>query len=198
MEDSFKTISGIAEGLFKEKGSKFISYAYPVKNEEEIKLIIASIRKEHFSARHCCYAWKLGIEQEIWRANDDGEPSGTAGKPILNQIQSFGLKNVLVVVVRYFGGTLLGVSGLINAYKSAAIDALNNSTVITSIVEDEITILFDYIAMNPIMQTIKEFQLTVVLLEHHLTNRLKISVRTGIKTQIIQKIKEIDGVIAIE
>ena len=116
--DTFQTIAQPSEGLYKEKGSRFISFAFPVNNEEEIKLILAEIRKEHFSARHCCYAWSLGMDHERYRFNDDGEPSGTAGRPIFGQIQSGKLTNLLVVVVRYFGGTLLGVSGLIQDRKS--------------------------------------------------------------------------------
>ena len=117
MKDTFKTISIPAEGLFKDKGSKFISYAYPVSSEDQIREIVLNLKKEHHSARHHCYAWRLGPDKLIFRANDDGEPSSTAGKPILGQIQSHELTNILIVVVRYFGGTLLGVSGLINAYK---------------------------------------------------------------------------------
>ena len=115
VSDTYLSIDRPSEGLYKEKGSKFISFAFPVQNEETIKEILIGIKKEHFSARHCCYAWSLGIGQERYRVNDDGEPSGTAGRPIFGQIQSHQLTNILLVVVRYFGGTLLGVSGLIQA-----------------------------------------------------------------------------------
>ena len=135
MEDTYKTIEKPSEGLFKDKGSKFISFAFPVDNEEEIKEIVQSIKKEHHSARHHCYAWRLGADQLLFRANDDGEPSSTAGKPILGQIQSFDLTNILIVVVRYFGGTLLGVSGLINAYRNAALDAINQAEIVEKLVE---------------------------------------------------------------
>ncbi|MDP2112754.1 MAG: YigZ family protein, partial [Bacteroidota bacterium] len=130
MEDTYKTIEKPSEGLFKDKGSKFISFAFPVNSEDEIKDIVQSIKKEHHSARHHCYAWRLGADHLHFRANDDGEPSSTAGKPILGQIQSFDLTNILIVVVRYFGGTLLGVSGLINAYRSAALDAINQAEIV--------------------------------------------------------------------
>ena len=148
MEDTYKTIEKPSEGLFKDKGSKFISLAFPVNSEEEIKEIVQSIKKEHHSARHHCYAWRLGADQLHFRANDDGEPSSTAGKPILGQIQSFDLTNILIVVVRYFGGTLLGVSGLINAYRSAALDAINQAEIVEKLVEKWLLVDFDYGAMN--------------------------------------------------
>jgi len=144
MEDVFQTIEKESQGYFKDKGSKFYAFAYPVKNEDEIKEILARLRKEHHSARHHCYAWRLGTENVTSRANDDGEPSSTAGKPILGQLQSFNVTNILIVVVRYFGGTLLGVSGLINAYRSAAADALKNADIKQKIIEKEITLDFTY------------------------------------------------------
>ncbi|HOI47993.1 MAG TPA: YigZ family protein, partial [Prolixibacteraceae bacterium] len=134
MEDTYKTVSAPSEGLFKDKGSRFISYLYPVTTEEEIKEIIQQVKKAHHSARHHCYAWRLGRENIRFRANDDGEPSSTAGKPILGQLTSFELTNVLLVVVRYFGGTLLGTSGLINAYREAASEAIRNALVETRII----------------------------------------------------------------
>ena len=127
--DTYKTIINTSTGIYKEKGSRFISVVLPVTDQEQIKPIIDKIRKEHHDARHHCYAYMLGYERLIWRVNDDGEPSGTAGRPILGQINSLGLTNIIIVVSRYFGGTLLGVSGLINAYRSAAASALANSKV---------------------------------------------------------------------
>lgn len=124
MEDLYKTIAAPAEGLYKEKGSKFISLAYPVQSEGQIKEIVAELKDKFYDARHHCYAWMLGADKKNFRANDDGEPSSTAGRPILGQIQSNDLTNILIVVIRYFGGTKLGVSGLINAYREAAADAL--------------------------------------------------------------------------
>jgi uncharacterized YigZ family protein len=134
MTDSYKTIKKESQGYFKDKGSKFLAFAFPVKSEEEIKEILTRLRKEHHSARHHCYAWRLGSEEITFRANDDGEPSSTAGKPILGQLLSFEVTNILIIVVRYFGGTLLGVSGLINAYKNAAADSLNNAEIIEKII----------------------------------------------------------------
>lgn len=162
MEDTYKTISIKSEGYFKDKGSKFMAYAWPVKNEDEIKEILTEIKKEHHNARHHCYAWRLGTEEITYRANDDGEPSSTAGRPILGQLQSFSLTNTLVVVVRYFGGTLLGTSGLINAYKSAAADALNNARIVTKTIEMKFKLHFTYPHMNDVMQIMKQENLNIV------------------------------------
>ena len=130
MEDVYKTIEFPAEGQYKEKGSRFIALAYPVRQEEEIRTIVAAIKEKYYDARHHCYAWRLGADKKLFRANDDGEPSSTAGKPILGQIQSHDLTDILIVVVRYFGGIKLGVSGLINAYREATADALQNAVMV--------------------------------------------------------------------
>jgi uncharacterized YigZ family protein len=151
MADTFKTIDKAGNGIYKEKGSKFLSFAIPVTSIEEVKGIIQEYKKTYFDARHVCYAYMLGANREEFRANDDGEPSGTAGKPILGQINSNELTNILIIVVRYFGGVLLGTGGLITAYKEAAADALNNCNVIEKIVKTEITLRFDYLLMNDIM-----------------------------------------------
>jgi uncharacterized YigZ family protein len=191
--DTYQTIVQSSEGLYKEKGSRFISMAFPVQNEEMIKEIISGIRKEHFSARHCCYAWSLGANQERYRVNDDGEPSGTAGRPIFAQIQSHKLTNILLVVIRYFGGTLLGVSGLINAYKQAAIDAIANALIVTRTVEHLMEILFDYSAMNNLMHLIKEEQLEIVNSHFDLQCYIHIKVRSGRREEIELKIAKIEG-----
>lgn len=156
MEDVYKTITGVSEGLYKEKGSRFIALAYPVDNEEEIKAIIAGLKEKYYDARHHCYAWRLGADKTAFRANDDGEPSSTAGKPILGQIQSYDLTNILIVVIRYFGGIKLGVSGLIGAYREAAADALQNATIIEKTVDEHLHIRFDYLVMNDVMKIIKD------------------------------------------
>lgn len=192
--DTYLTIAHPSEGLYKEKGSRFISFAFPVQDEEAIKEILASIRKEHFSARHCCFAWNLGIKQQRFRINDDGEPQGTAGRPIYGQIQSNKLTNVVVVVVRYFGGTLLGVSGLIRAYKQAAVDAIANATVVTRVVEHFVEVAFDYLAMNNLMQLIKEEQLEVVASNYNLRCSVSVKVRSSRLEEIETKIRNIDGV----
>ena len=155
MEDVYQTIAEVSSGIFKDKGSKFLAFAYPVQTEEEVKQIISSLKKEHHSARHHCYAWRMGTENIVYRTNDDGEPSSTAGKPILGQLLSFNLTNTMVVVVRYFGGTLLGVSGLINAYKNAAADALSNAKIIQKRIETTWALLFTYHEMQDVMNLIK-------------------------------------------
>lgn len=160
--DTYKTIiSAVEDVIFKEKGSKFIAYALPVTNETEIKNHLERIKKEHFSARHWCYAWQIGKEKKQYRANDDGEPSGTAGLPIFGQIQSFDLTNVLVVVVRYFGGVKLGVSGLINAYKTSAQMVLQNTEIQTFTIDLDFEISFEYKDMNRVMRVLKEKNISV-------------------------------------
>ncbi len=160
-EDTYYSIAKNCEGLFKDKGSKFIAYAYPVSSEKQIKDILATLRKEHHSARHHCYAYRLGTDKQTSRSNDDGEPSNTAGKPILGQIQSKDLTNVLVVVVRYFGGTLLGVSGLIAAYREAATDALRNAIITEHHILFSYELRFAFEQMNDVMRTLKELQATI-------------------------------------
>ncbi len=161
--DCYKSIAAPSKGIFKDKGSKFLAFAYPVESEEEAKAIISTLRKEYFDARHHCYAWRLGYLGERWRANDDGEPSSTAGKPILGQIISNGLSDILIVVVRYFGGTLLGTSGLINAYKSASADVISTARVVEKTATARYRITFDYAKMNAVMKLIKDFSLPVEL-----------------------------------
>lgn len=155
ISDKYNTIEKASQGYFKDKGSKFYSYAYPLKNEDEVKGIISKLKKKHHSARHFCYAWQLGMEDIRFRANDDGEPSSTAGKPILGQLLSFKVTNILVVVVRYFGGTLLGVSGLINAYRNAAADSLNNVEILEKRIEKNFELIFTYNELNNVMHILK-------------------------------------------
>lgn len=159
MVSAYRTIATSSEGLFKDRGSKFIAFAFPVKSEAEIREILQRLRKEYHDARHHCYAWKLGVDPAMARANDDGEPSNSAGKPILNQIEKRDLTNTLVVVVRYFGGTLLGVGGLINAYRTATEDALQNNRVIRKKIRHTYHLEFGYPAMNNVMGLVKEMQL---------------------------------------
>jgi len=159
---SFFTIKSIGQGIYKEKGSKFLGFAYPVLTESEIREKIASLKSEYFDARHHCFAWMLGSEKNQFRAFDDGEPNHSAGDPILGQIRSRNLTNVLVVVVRYFGGTKLGVGGLIAAYKTAAEDALNNSIIVEKEVIVRITLSYDYSVTADVMRMVKEFDMTIV------------------------------------
>ncbi len=161
-EDTYKTITQASSGLYKEKGSKFIALAYPVTGEGEVKQLLEDLRKEYYDARHHCYAYILGPDRSAWRVNDDGEPSGTGGKPIHGQILSFDLTNVLIVVIRYFGGTKLGVSGLINAYKSAAKDALSQAEIVEKTVNEIYRLEFPYELMNDVMRIIKEEDLHMI------------------------------------
>lgn len=155
-EDVYRSISGPAEGIYKELGSKFLAFAYPVETPEQVKDIVAGIKKEYFDARHHCYAYRLGKDGEPWRANDDGEPSSSAGRPILGQLLSNGLSDILVVVVRYFGGIKLGVPGLIRAYKTATAEAIANASVIEKTAAENITFEFDYLQMNDVMKFLKD------------------------------------------
>jgi len=194
MEDTFKTISKPSEGLFKDKGSKFISFAFPVNSEDEIRNIVQLIRKEHHSARHHCYAWRLGYDKLFFRANDDGEPSSTAGKPILGQIQSFDLTNILIVVVRYFGGTLLGVSGLINAYRNAASDAIIQAEIIEKLVEKQLFVEFEYAALNEVMKIFKEEKLPQNEPQFDLKCQIKTQIRLKDLSRIEEELKKVESV----
>lgn len=194
MDDTYKTIENKSEGLYKSKGSKFIAYAFPVQTEDEIKEIITAIKKEHHSARHHCYAWRLGTEEIIFRANDDGEPSSTAGKPILGQLLHFNLTNTLVVVVRYFGGTLLGVGGLINAYRSAAASALQNAVITTHTIERHFLLNFTYNEMNDVMLIIKQENLNVVNTWFEIKCKLRFSVRKAEAERIKNMFADLYGV----
>lgn len=193
MSDSYLTISGPSEGLFKDKGSKFIAYAYPVETEDEIKEYLQQIKKEHYSARHHCYAWRLGADLKQFRANDDGEPSSTAGRPILGQIQKNELTNVLIVVVRYFGGTLLGVSGLINAYREAAAAALENAEIEEQLVQVHFWVEFDYLGMNDVMKVFKDEQLPQKKNEFDLRCKIRSSIRESEAQRIFEKLENIEG-----
>ena len=160
--DTYLTISSVSEALYKDKGSKFYAFAYPVQTVEQIKEILAEKRKEYYDARHVCYAYMLGYERNVFRANDDGEPSGTAGRPILGQINSSNLTDILIIVVRYFGGTLLGTSGLIQAYKTSAAEAIVAATIEERIVEKTFVSKFGYQDLNAVMRIMKDFDLAIV------------------------------------
>lgn len=178
IKDTYRTLSKPSEEvLFKDKNSKFFGYAFPVTNEEEVKTHLEALKKQHHSARHWCYAYQIGTERISYRANDDGEPSNSAGQPIYGQIQSFDLTNVLVVVVRYFGGVKLGVGGLINAYRTGAQMALDNSKIIEKTINIDYLIRFDYKNMNKVMRIIKEKQLKIVNQVLELDCQIQISVR---------------------
>ncbi|MDX9782025.1 MAG: YigZ family protein [Bacteroidales bacterium] len=179
--DSYKSIAKPTTGIYKELGSKFISFAYPVSNEEEIKEIIAEIKKEYHDARHHCYAYRLGPDGEFWRANDDGEPSSSAGKPILGQLLSHQLSDLLIIVVRYFGGTKLGVPGLIRAYRSATSDAIENAEVVEKIAGKMVTFTFDYLQMNGAMKLIKDYSAEII--NQNFDNICSITVKIRMRDQ---------------
>lgn len=191
--DTYKTISGPSAGLFKDKGSKFIAFAYPISSDEEVKIIVQKLRAEHTKARHFCWALRLSPDRSLFRIQDDGEPSGTAGRPILNAMLSADVTNLLIVVVRYFGGTLLGVPGLINAYKSAAVDALKEASVIEKTINDIYKAEFEYLAMNDVMRLIKEEQLTILEQNFDNTCSIKLEIRKAQLNTVLGKLDKIDG-----
>jgi uncharacterized YigZ family protein len=192
--DTYKTIDSKANGLFKDRGSKFIALAIPVTTQEEIKNRLEELRKEYHDARHHCYAWVLSPDRQARRVNDDGEPSGTAGKPILGQINSRELTNILVVVIRYFGGTLLGVSGLINAYRSAAADALDKASIIERHLIERWIVTFPYSAMNDVMKVMKDDSCNQSA--HHYSGNdvtLEISFRSSLSEHVKGRLGKISG-----
>ncbi|MDX5436599.1 MAG: YigZ family protein [Pontibacter sp.] len=194
MQDTYRTIEAPTEGLYKEKGSKFIALAYPAYTEDEVKDILAEVKKKYYDARHHCYAYVLGADKSRYRANDDGEPNHSAGDPILGQIRSADLSNVLVIVVRYFVGTKLGVSGLITAYKAATADALAQATII----EKHETILlqahYAYPQMNDVMSLVKEYDLPVRDQQFELDCKLTLEVRKALQEDVTAKLEDIEGV----
>ena len=159
VQDQYKSIAAPSEGLFKDNGSRFLAFAYPVETEEEVKSIVAALRKEYHDARHHCVAYRLGYKGDVWRASDDGEPSGSAGRPILGQIDSLGLSDVAVVVVRYFGGIKLGIPGLIRAYKTSTAEALSSAQIIEKVASRNFRLHFDYLSMNAVMKVLKDMDL---------------------------------------
>ncbi|MBE0638780.1 MAG: YigZ family protein [Bacteroidales bacterium] len=190
-EDTYKTIVSRSEGVFKDKGSRFISFAIPVQTEEQVKAEIETLKREYFDARHHCYAYILGFNKDAFRMNDDGEPSGTAGKPIHGQLLVHDLTNTLIVVIRYFGGIKLGVRGLINAYKFAAQEALINNTIETRIVSEVYQVKFAYEDMNDIMRIMKEEDLDQINHNFHLTCTLDFAVRKSRADNVIKRFKDL-------
>ena len=183
--DVYKTIALTSTSEFKDKGSKFIAYATPLSMEGDFPLFLEKIKKEHPKARHHCYAWRMGMDGNRYRANDDGEPSGTAGRPILGQIDSFGLTNVGVVVVRYFGGTLLGTSGLIAAYKESTAEAFRQAEIIDKIIEDIFEIKFEYDKMPDVMNALKRLNIKVLSQEFNDSGVINISIRKNESEQTV-------------
>ncbi|MDR2383048.1 MAG: YigZ family protein, partial [Prevotellaceae bacterium] len=193
MVDIYFTISAPSEGLYKDRGSRFISFAYPVYSETEIKQYLHELKKKYYDARHHCYACRLGVTGELWRAADDGEPSGSAGKPILGQLLSNNLTNIVVFVVRYFGGIKLGVPGLINAYRSASSDAIRNATIIEMEDKDGFSIEFNYLATNSVMKIIKEEQPEIVKQEFDTVCRIDLRIRRSLSESLKNKLLLIEN-----
>lgn len=177
MVDSYKTIKHMGEGFYSEKRSKFLAFAHPVESIEQVKEIVTEYRKKYYDARHCCYAYVLGPEREEFRANDDGEPSSTAGKPILGQINANELTNILICVIRYYGGVNLGTSGLIVAYRSAAADAIAHSEIIDQLIEENVSYQFTYPMMNAVMRVVKEMDAHIVAQNFETTCEIVLSIR---------------------
>ena len=197
-EDTYKTIIGVAEGIYTEKRSKFIAIAIPAHTVEEIKQHLDIYQKKYYDARHVCYAYMLGHERKDFRANDNGEPSGTAGKPILGQINSNGLTDILIVVVRYFGGIKLGTSGLIVAYKAAAAEAIANATIIEKTVDDEIAVAFEYPFMNDVMRIVKEEEPEILEQSYDMDCLMKLRIRRSMMGKLRARLEKVETARIIE
>ena len=191
MTDEFKTIKNTSEGFYSEKRSKFLAFAHHVESVDDVKELVAQYRKKYYDARHVCYAYMLGAAREEFRANDDGEPSSTAGKPILGQINSNELTDILIVVVRYYGGVNLGTSGLIIAYREAAADALAHAEVETKQVEEVITYDFPYVMMNDVMRIVKDMQPRIISQTYENTCQIKLSIRQSEAEQLRQRLAKL-------
>ena len=193
-EDTYFTIEAPSESTFRDRGSKFLGYAYPIMSDQDIKNIIVSLKQQHPKANHHCWAMRWSTDRSVFRLNDDGEPSGTAGRPILNTLLSKNLTNVAVVVVRYFGGTLLGVPGLINAYKTTAEMALTEAKIIEKTVNDVYTIAFDYLQMNDVMRLIKEDNLQILNQQFDNNCEIRVSIRKMQVNQSLDKFQKLSSV----
>ncbi|MDW7691091.1 YigZ family protein [Flammeovirgaceae bacterium SG7u.111] len=193
MEDTYLSIDSPSEGFYKEKGSKFLAYAYPVKTEDQVKEKIQELKKKYYDARHHCYAFMMGRKMDRFRAADDGEPGNSAGAPILGQIRSRELTDVLVVVVRYFGGTKLGVSGLINAYKTSAAEALENAEIIEKIITETLSMTFEYPQMNDVMKVVKDYDLNILKQEFTMDCIMEVEVREKLLPEVRAKLEKVDG-----
>ena len=194
IKDTYASIAGRSDGLFKDNGSRFIAQAYPVESEEEVKEIVGSLKKEYHDARHHCCAYRLGLDGSRWRANDDGEPSGSAGRPILGQIDAAGLSDILVVVIRYFGGIKLGIPGLIRAYKTSTADALAQATVVEKVAGKDYRLSFPYLSMNAVMKVVKDMSLPQK--DQYFAERcsMLLRVRLSQEAAFLDRVSNIEGV----
>lgn len=190
-DDTYKTLAAPSEGLYKEKGSKFLAFAYPVRTLDEVKAHLERLRKDYFDARHHCYAYILGPRKDTFRANDDGEPSGTGGRPIHGQLLSADLTDTLVVVVRYFGGILLGASGLANAYKTAARDAIDHATIVERTIDCRYRLSFAYEAMNDVMRILKDFDLKPEQPQYDLQCSLEVGIRQSLSVRFYDAVENL-------
>jgi len=198
MDDIYKTISKIAEGTYTEKRSKFLAFAIPVRTLDEVKEHLKFYEKKYFDARHVCYAYMLGAERSDYRANDNGEPSGTAGRPILGQINSYGLTDVLIVVVRYFGGIKLGTSGLIVAYKAATQEALNAADIIEKTVDEDVSFSFEYPFLNDVMRIVKEESPEIVSQDFDNDCQMTLRIRKSMSDKLRQRLQKVETLRIIE
>lgn len=190
-DDTYRTLAGPSEGIYKEKGSKFLAFAYPVSTLDQVKVLLDQLRKDYFDARHHCYAYILGPRKDAFRANDDGEPSGTGGRPIHGQLLSADLTDTLIVVVRYFGGVLLGASGLANAYKTAARDAIDHATIIEKTIDTRYRLRFKYEAMNDVMRLLKDFDLKPMGQQFDLECSLEVLVRQSLSVRLYDALRDL-------
>ena len=190
MTDEYKTISGTSEGAYSELRSKFLAFAHPVTTVEEAMAVVEQYQKKFYDARHVCWAYMLGPEREVFRSNDNGEPSGTAGKPILGQINSLGLTDVVVMVVRYFGGVKLGTSGLIVAYRTAAAEALSNASIVVRTVDEDYTFSFEYPFMTAVMKVVREMDARIVSQTYDMDCSMTVSLRKGKMDELKEKVRK--------
>ena len=193
VKDTYSSIAGRSDGLFKDNGSRFIAQAYPVETEDEVKEIVGRLRKEYHDARHHCYEYRIGLDGGQWRANDDGEPSGSAGRPILGQIDAAGLSDVLVVVVRYFGGIKLGIPGLIRAYKTSTADALSQASVVEKVAGKFYRVTFPYLSMNAVMKVVKDLSLPQKDTSFAEQCSMVLRVRLSNESAFLERVSGIDG-----
>ena len=189
--DEYKTINGTSEGTYSEKRSKFLAFAHHVESEDEIKALLQEYKKKYYDARHVCYAYVLGPDRKTFRANDDGEPSSTAGKPILGQINSAELTDIFVAVARYYGGVNLGTGGLIVAYRTATMEALANAEIVTREVEEQITYTFPYVMMNGVMKVVKEMRPRIVSQNFESTCEIKLAIRQSEAQQLRDRLAKL-------
>lgn len=198
MEDVFKTIASVSKSTYTEKRSKFIAYAIPVQSTEEVKAEIDKLRKEYYDSRHVCWAYMLGAYRDEFRSNDDGEPSGTAGKPILGQINSHELTNTLIAVVRYFGGIKLGTSGLIVAYREAAAEVIAESVIIEKTVDCRLSFRFEYPFMNDVMKIVKDLEPTILSQGYDMDCQMEVEIRKGLFDELKNRLEKIESLLLIE